>query len=190
MKCFRTDWLNLSVGPIFLFYILFPSGGTNTCSAYCYVINQQKYLDDFASSFQQMEALSFLKKIRISVPAAPADLSICSKWFDFVLFYHSDCSITLYILLVHIIFLPDSYFLSLFFFFVSFSSFSLYLLFLFYILFFLPPPFLVFNFCFVSLSPFFLLCRSLSLFLPLSLPFLFYFCFSTPFFILFLLHFR
>ena len=70
--------------------LLFPAGGTNTRSAHCYVINEQKYLDGFSSTFEQMEALSLLKKyqdIRISTKstkrhvAAPADFGICSKFF-------------------------------------------------------------------------------------------------------------
>ena len=36
--------------------LLFSAGGTNTRSAHCYVINKQKYLNGFSSSFQQMEA--------------------------------------------------------------------------------------------------------------------------------------
>ena len=70
--------------------LLFPAGGTNARSAHCYVINEQKYLDGFSSTFEQMEALSLLKKyqdIRISTKstkrhvAAPADFGICSKFF-------------------------------------------------------------------------------------------------------------
>ena len=69
--------------------LLFPASGTNTRSAHCYVINEQKYLDGFSSTFEQMEALSLLKKyqdIRISTKsnkrhvAAPADFEICSKF--------------------------------------------------------------------------------------------------------------
>ena len=70
--------------------LLFPAGGTNTRSAHCYVINEQKYLNGFPSMFEQMAALSLLKKyqdIRISTKsnkrhvAAPADFGICSKFF-------------------------------------------------------------------------------------------------------------
>ena len=68
--------------------LLFPAGGTNTSSDHCYVINKQKYLDDFSSSFQQIEALSLLKKYQDICTgtksnkrhvAAPADFDMCSK---------------------------------------------------------------------------------------------------------------
>ena len=66
--------------------LLFPADGVNTRSAHCYVINEQKYLNSFSSSFPQMEALSLLKKYQdVSTKsnkrhvAAPADFGICSK---------------------------------------------------------------------------------------------------------------
>ena len=66
--------------------LLFPAAGVNTRSAHCYVINEQKYLLGFSSSFPQMEALSLLKKYQDVTTksnkhhvAAPADFGICSK---------------------------------------------------------------------------------------------------------------
>ena len=84
--------------------LLFPAAGINTCSAHCYVINKQKYLNSFSSLFPQMEALSLLKKYQdVSTKsnkrhvADPADFGICSKWFNFAIVYWFVELITLYI---------------------------------------------------------------------------------------------
>ena len=189
--------------------LLFPAGGTNTHSAHCYVINKQKYLDGFSSSFQQMEALSLLKKyqdIRTSTKsnkrhvAVPADFGICSKCSDFVLFYHSGCSITYriyfgsYYLLTRFLFLLILFFSLFTALFLPFYSLpvsvfvlcffcSLSLPFPFYILFLPPSYFFVFYFGFVSLSPFFsfLSLFFLSLFLPFFVYVLFYSLFYSIF---------
>ena len=165
--------------------LLLLAGGTNTRSAHCYVINKQKYLDGFSSTFQQMEALSPLKKyqdIRISTKSnkrhvaapAPADFGICSKYFDFVLLYQSGCSITSYLCLILFYFLTRFLFLL-----ILFLSLFIFLSLLHYLslfsLIFLP---------FYSLSSllFFSSCLCFS-----SLPLLFVFYVSLPFPFLFLL---
>ena len=116
--------------------LLFPAGGTNTRSAHCYVINKQKYLNGFSSTFEPMEALSLLKTyqdIRISNKSnkryvtAPADFGICSKFFD-LLFY-----INLAVLLLQHIyfwFISSSYQICIF----PFSLFSLCFQFFFFFL--------------------------------------------------------